>query len=105
RVIHRWARATLKWEGSIRKWEAEVIAHTRPVDNRKARKNQANPKGKASVRDALLNRDRDAQERRRKGRGILTFVLAVKQLFEFFLQLSRASLFFRGFERIHGRAI
>ena len=42
-MVPKWARATLKWEGNIRKREeAAEIALTRPADNRKARKNQAN---------------------------------------------------------------
>ena len=53
----------------------------------------------------LLSLDRHAQERRRNRRAILTFVLAVEQLFQLFLQLIRPALFFRGFERIHGWAI
>jgi hypothetical protein len=40
-----WLRTVLKWEASIRKREAEVIAPTRPAANSKARKNQASPDG------------------------------------------------------------
>jgi hypothetical protein len=41
-MVPKWELVTLKWEGNIRKWEAEVIALSRAVDNRKARKSQAN---------------------------------------------------------------
>ena len=42
RAIPKWARVTLKWEGNIRKWEAEVIALSPAADSSKARKRKAN---------------------------------------------------------------
>jgi hypothetical protein len=42
-MVLQWERVTLKWEGSIRKWVAEVIALPRRDNNSKARrKSQAN---------------------------------------------------------------
>jgi hypothetical protein len=53
RVIHKWARVTLKREGSIRKWEVEVIAPARPDNNSKARrKSQANADAAGSPLEA-----------------------------------------------------
>ena len=69
-----------KWERSIRKRQ-EVINPTR-VDNRKARKSQANPN---TPRGNVSNSDRNAEEGCRNGSASLTFVLAVEQLFQFFL--------------------
>ena len=42
RVIPKWARITLKWQGNIRMRQAAVIALIRAADNRnrKARKSQ-----------------------------------------------------------------
>ncbi len=40
-MVPKWARVTLKWEGSVHKREVEEIALPRR-DNRKARKSQAN---------------------------------------------------------------
>jgi hypothetical protein len=42
RASPRWLRTVLKREASIRKREVEVIVLTRPADNSKARKSQAN---------------------------------------------------------------
>ena len=42
-MVPRWEPVRLKWEGSIRKWEAEVIVLSRADNNNnKARKSQAN---------------------------------------------------------------
>jgi len=43
----------LKWEGSICKWEVEVIALTRLADNRKARKSQAKTDRRSAPVDAF----------------------------------------------------
>ena len=71
-----------KWERSIRKRQeaAEVILP--PADNRKARKSRANPN---TLRGNVSNSDRNAEEGCRNGSASLTFVLAVEQLFQFFL--------------------
>ena len=72
-----------KWEQSIRKrQEAAEVPLTRPADNRKARKSQANPN---TPRGNVSNSDRNAEEGCRNGSASLTFVLAVEQLFQFFL--------------------
>src|SRR6266581_13296 len=49
-------------------------------------------------------RDRNPQESCRNGSGIpaRAFVLAVEQLFQLFLQVSRSAVLFCGFECIHG---
>ena len=70
-----------KWEESIRK--QEVINPTR-VDNRKARKSQANPNSRAT-RGNASKRDSNAQEGCRNRGSILALVLAVEQVFQFFL--------------------
>jgi len=76
----------LKWEGNIRQQAAEVITPTRPVDNRKARKKAANPsRPTVPVKGNASNSNRNVEEGCRNGGGSLTFVLAVEQLFEFFL--------------------
>src|SRR6266480_3724914 len=53
----------------------------------------------------LSKRDRYAQKGCRNRSGILTFVLAVEQVFQFFLQLSCPAILFCCFERIHGRPV
>jgi hypothetical protein len=76
----------LKWEGNIRKPQAAEIAPTRAVDNRKARKNQANTDAAASpFRGNVSNSDRNAEEGCGDGRGVLILVLGVEQLFQLFL--------------------
>ena len=72
-----------KWEESIRK--REVTPPTRADNhNRKARKSQANPNSTATRANAS-KRDSNAQKGCRNRGSILTFVLAVEQLFQFFL--------------------
>src|SRR5438876_12177340 len=55
----------------------------------------------------LLNRNRDAQEGRGNGGGVLVraFVLAVEQNFELLLQIAGFTVLFRSFECIHGRPV
>jgi hypothetical protein len=84
-MVPRWARVTLKWEGSVHK-RAEVIALPRRRNNRKARKSQANANAAESSLEApFSNGNRNAKEGCRNGSGSLTFVLAIEQLFQFFL--------------------
>src|SRR5438067_3767560 len=54
RAIPKWARVTRKREGSIRKWEVQAIALARPVENRKPRKNPANPDALRSPLEAAI---------------------------------------------------
>jgi len=51
----KWERATPKWEGNIRQWQAEGIALPRR-DNRKARKSQANADAAGPPLDATIHR-------------------------------------------------
>ena len=51
-MVPKWARVTLKWEGSVHKWEVEVIVQPRRRNNSKARKNQANANGAESLLEA-----------------------------------------------------
>jgi hypothetical protein len=50
-MVPKWELVTLKREGNIRRWEAEVIAPTRPADsnNKARRKSQANADAAASA--------------------------------------------------------
>jgi len=56
---------------------------------------------------SLTNRNRDPQEGRRNGGGSLacTLVLAIEQNFQLLLQIAGPTVFFRSFERIHGRPV
>ena len=52
RVIPKWDRVTLKWEGNIHKWAEEIALPQR--DSRKARKSQANAETAGSPLKAPL---------------------------------------------------
>ena len=56
RVIPKWARITLKWQGNIRLRQAAVIALIRAADNRnrKARKSPTNPNWRTATVKATL---------------------------------------------------
>jgi hypothetical protein len=54
-MVHKWELVTLKWEGSIQKWELEVIAlPRRDNSNSNARKSQANGDAAGSPLEAQL---------------------------------------------------
>jgi hypothetical protein len=83
-MVPKWARVTLKWEGNIHKWAEGIALPQR--DSRKARKNQANAEDRSvTVKSTASNDDRNTQEGCWNGSGSLTLVLAVEQLFQFFL--------------------
>ena len=103
-------RANPKWLRMVHKWEASARnqgenAPKRQDSSRKARKSKANPTNTATLKGTALKGDRYSQEGCRDGGGILAFVLALEQFFEFSLKLSRTAVFFRGFKRVHGRPI
>src|SRR6266550_7879966 len=92
-----------KWEASARNQGEN--APKRQDNSRKARKRKANPTNTATVKGTALNGDRYAQEGCRDGGGILAFVLALEQLFQLLLEVSRSAVLFCGVECIHGRPV
>lgn len=58
-------------------------------------------------RTTILDRNGHAQKccRDRRAAFIATFVLGIEQALQFLLQIRGAPAFFRGFKRVHGRAV